>query len=87
MEIALGVGTGNSPEVQKRWDAMHDKLNEECGPYTFVGYMGIVPKLRGSLAKHRSRKTRTLIVNEQGEQVGICEPGDSFVRQNFWDKR
>lgn len=86
LEIAREVGLGNSPDVQKRWDEMHERLNIECGPYTFVGFMGVMPRFTGPLKKFKQRKAQCPVLNEHGEKVDIVQPGDSFVDLSFFEQ-
>ena len=85
IELVREVGLGNSAQTQTRWDAVHQKLNDECGPYTFVGYMGKPLKCTGPLAKHKARKQPVPVVDVDGNQVDVCKPGDSFVGPDFFE--
>lgn len=61
-------------EHEGEWEALQTKLNEECGPYMFVGYMG-KPKKKVGLIR---------VLDEKGKTIGNVEPGDSFVRSSDW---
>jgi hypothetical protein len=80
MEIIKGsVGS-------KDWDKVTDQVNEVGGTYTFVGYLERTPVFKGVLAKARARQHEPCIVDAQGNVIGKPEPGDSFVKKDFWDE-
>ena len=53
----------------KNWDKAQKRMNEECGPYTFVGYASL---------------SGTEVLNAEGVQIDTVRPGDSFVDIDFW---
>jgi len=42
-----------------------DSITEQCGPYNFVGYLGL-------------SDTESAVLNEDAEKIGDILPGDSF---------
>lgn len=85
-ELAIAIMKDIVGGDKQSWEAAQERLNEECGPYTFVGFWGRPPKLRG-MTKHRARQKPPddYLVNERGEKIGEVEPGDSFVHTTFFD--
>jgi hypothetical protein len=58
-----------------RWEAAQKRMNEECGPYTLMGFLG------------KNHNPRPCIVSETGKRLGYPESGDSFVAIDFWKER
>jgi hypothetical protein len=50
------------------WAELHGKLEAECGPYKFVGF-ATAPK---------AKRDPVGLVNEEGDEVGLMQPGDTF---------
>jgi hypothetical protein len=73
--LALQIAKEEIGGGDEQWAAAQKRLDEECGPYTFVGFLG------------KNHNPRPCIVSETGKRLGYPEPGDSFVAINFWKER
>lgn len=54
------------------WEKLQKKLNEECGPYTFVGYLAT-----GGGGK---------ILDQFGEVIDEMRPGDSIMHPSAFEE-
>ena len=57
------------------WKAFAKQLNQECGPYTFLGYLAKAPK---------SDSRPTQILDSKGRVIDEMQPGDSITRESVW---
>ena len=53
---------------QALWAELHGKLESECGPFKFVGFATSPKEPHDPVA----------LVNEEGDEVGLMQPGDTF---------
>jgi hypothetical protein len=56
--------TKQAIEADTAWADLQEKLNAECGPYTFVGFLGMPGEK---------------VVDADGKILGEMQPGDSFM--------
>ena len=57
------------------WRELEKRLDKECGPYTFVGYM----------ATNKEHENQSALADEFGNLVGYMEPGDSLMHPSAFE--
>lgn len=81
----LAIEIARSTINTDKWEEACQRMNRECGPYLFVGYLGKTPKFTGALAKHKARTFKTPVFDEDGTQVDTVAVGDSFVGPEWFE--
>ncbi len=69
-ELAVTLATQAVDGGAAAWRVLQDRLTEECGPYTFAGYLSA-----------REVEPRELL-DSQGSVIDTMKPGDSMLRKS-----
>lgn len=59
------------PGADTEWKALQEQINEECGPYTLVGFLALPGQK---------------VVDKDCQVLGDLQPGDSFMHQSAFEE-